>query len=56
MSDIQKLQANVAVLKTAPMFGKAAQAERVIDSLIEIIVDQNRRIEILEGVQKNGKS
>lgn len=47
---IEILKAHVAVLKTAPLFNKAAQAEKVIDALVEIIAEQDLEIKQLKGV------
>lgn len=55
MNEIEKLKAYVSVLKSAPMFGKAAAAEKTIDILVDIVADMEKRLALLEGV-KHGQS
>lgn len=45
---LDKLRALLAVLQTAPLFAKAAAAEKALDCAVEILAEQDQRITNLE--------
>lgn len=51
MSELAKLREQVAALKSAPIYNKAARAEQVMDALIAFLAHQQNEIEKLKGEQ-----
>ena len=53
--DIEKLRATAKKLKEAPMFSKAALADRLLDGVIDKLADQDKQITALAAAVAGNK-